>query len=37
MKKEKNKIRNYEFELNSYVVDSLLDVIRELIKTNKGE
>ncbi len=37
MQKEKIKIKNYEFELNSYVVDSLLDVIRELIKTNKGE
>lgn len=35
--KEKIKIRIHEFELNSYVVDSLLDVIRELIKTNKGE
>ncbi len=37
MQKEKIKIRNYEFELNYYVVDYLLDVIRELIKTNKGD
>ncbi len=33
MKKEKIKIRNYEFELNSYVVDSLLDVIRTCLKS----
>ncbi len=36
MEKEKIKIRNYEFELNSYQIDTLLDVTREMLKANKG-
>lgn len=37
MQKEKIKIRNYEFELYDYQVNTLLDIVREMLKANKGE
>ncbi len=37
MKKEKIKIRNYEFELYEYQVNTLLDIVREMLKVNKGD
>ncbi|WP_338987644.1 hypothetical protein [Spiroplasma endosymbiont of Dasysyrphus albostriatus] len=35
--KEKIKIRIHEFELYAYQVNTLLDIVREMLKANKGE
>ncbi len=35
--KEKIKIRIHEFELYDYQVNTLLDIVREMLKANKGE
>ncbi|WP_400255302.1 hypothetical protein [Spiroplasma endosymbiont of Cleonymus obscurus] len=32
--KEKIKVKNHEFELYDYQIDTLLDIIREMIKAN---
>ncbi|WP_375317035.1 hypothetical protein [Spiroplasma endosymbiont of Virgichneumon dumeticola] len=32
---ENIKIRNYEFELFEYQVNTLLDIVREMLKANK--
>ncbi|WP_338979443.1 hypothetical protein [Spiroplasma endosymbiont of Lasioglossum malachurum] len=35
--KEKIKIRIHEFELYDYQVNTLLDIVREMLKANKGD